>query len=221
MPCRRRQVDRGIGSSTAVWYVNSESDRAEHILAAEYTVDASDSAVPVGDAAAVAGTGLTGRLRAENGVSEVTCTECSTGRRAAQAPRQSGTRLRALSCRRISRVSIASARRDTHAGDGADVAAFARPARGVQAAEGWLCQACTELLRDSALLRDLNADGDHVPGITYTDITAGHRRDRRPVRLRLCSPGRIRRISWSRTPCGGLRRTSGDRGQVPALPASS
>ncbi|WP_040686166.1 esterase/lipase family protein [Nocardia vinacea] len=73
-------------------------------------------------------------------------------------------------------VSIAPAWRGTNAGGGADVAAFAdRLGAGpyFQAAAGSLCQACTELLRDSAFLRDLNSDGVYVPGITYTNIMAG------------------------------------------------
>ncbi|MEV5838225.1 alpha/beta fold hydrolase [Nocardia sp. NPDC052112] len=70
-------------------------------------------------------------------------------------------------------VSIAPAWRGSNAGGGADVAAFAdRLGAGpyFQAATGSLCQACTELFRDSTFLRDLNSDGVYVPGITYTNI---------------------------------------------------
>ncbi|WP_330250978.1 lipase family protein [Nocardia sp. NBC_00565] len=73
-------------------------------------------------------------------------------------------------------VSIAPAWQGSNAGGGADMAAFAdRLGAGpfFQAAVGSLCQACTELLRDSAFLKDLNSDGVYVPGITYTNIMAG------------------------------------------------
>ncbi|MET8876729.1 alpha/beta fold hydrolase [Nocardia sp. NPDC004604] len=72
-------------------------------------------------------------------------------------------------------VSIAPAWFGSNAGGGADMAAFAdRLGAGpfFHAAVGSLCQACTELLRDSAFLADLNSDGVYVPGITYTNIMA-------------------------------------------------
>ncbi|WP_433730300.1 esterase/lipase family protein [Nocardia sp. CA-129566] len=70
-------------------------------------------------------------------------------------------------------VSIAPAWRGTNAGGGADIVAFAdRLGAGpvFRTAVGSLCQACTELLRGSAFLTDLNSDGVYVTGITYTNI---------------------------------------------------
>ncbi|MEU0505163.1 alpha/beta fold hydrolase [Nocardia sp. NPDC005998] len=70
-------------------------------------------------------------------------------------------------------VSLAPAWLGSNAGGSADIAAFAdRLGAGpfFRATVGSLCQACIELLRDSAFLTDLNSGGVYVPGITYTNI---------------------------------------------------